>query len=87
MRTSFIVLTLLTGTVAAISGAQAAPRSVEHRPSVSGAPLLQTVQYYDYGRHRAWREHEERERFRRHAEWRHERHERHEAREHEHRGW
>ena len=84
MRRSFIVLTMLTGTVAAISGAQAAPRFMERAPTAAGAAPFQTVQYYEYGRHREWREHEERERARRHAEWRHERHE---AREHEHRGW
>ena len=68
---------MLAGTVAA-SGANAAPRFMSPVPFVAAPPIVQPVQYYEDGRYRNWRRHEEIERFRRREAWRHERHEEHE---------
>ena len=67
----FLSLLLLTGVVAATPGV-AAPLPA------TDSVQVQTVQFFDGGRHEAWRRHEARERWRRHAELRREREWRHE---------
>ena len=79
----FLMMTMLVGVAAAASGASAAPRA-DAVLSIYDAPAVQPVQYYEGGRYREWRRHEEYERWRRH-QWR--RHHRFEEREYGRRGW
>ena len=88
MRKFLFPLLLLTGATAMTPAADAAP--VAPGLGFSDAAYAQPVQFFDGGRHEAWRRHEDYERWRRHVEWRHE-HEwrRREALRHEywHGGW
>ncbi len=84
-----LMVAVLVGATAAVSGARAAPRFASPIPLASGAPVAQPVHYYpaqydEDWRFREWRRREELERWRRHQEWRHERHQEYE---HDHRGW
>ncbi len=77
MRKFLLTLAVLTGTAAAASGADAAPRAIPiaATPAAVGTALLQPVQYYPDWRYREARRHEAYERFRRHEvrrEWRRE---------------
>lgn len=82
-----LMVTVLVGAAAAVSGARAAPRLAGPIPLASGPAVAQLAhydraQYDEEWRHREWRRHEEFERWRRHREWRHERRE-----DYDRRGW
>lgn len=84
-----LMVTVLVGATAAVSGARATPHVASPIPLASGATVAEPVHWYpaqydEDWRLREWRRHEEMERWRRHREWRRERYE---ERERDHRGW